>query len=179
MLSVVTGDGIDAVRAMVPEGSTVALTGPSGAGKSTLVNALLGEDRQATGAVRERDGRGRHVTVRRELITLPGAGVLIDTPGLRSIGVRGGVEDAFPDVAAFAGQCRFRDCAHESEPGCAVRAAIESGELDPERLRASRTLGQEAEYAAAREEELLRRALEGRPRTVDTADRGEHRRRRR
>ena len=102
--------------------------GPSGAGKSTLINALLGEDRLATAAVRDEDARGRHTTTTRDLVAIPSGGVVIDTPGLRSLGLGTdrdvGMATAFADIAELAEGCRFRDCRHESEPGCAVRAAV-------------------------------------------------------
>ncbi|MDH3198592.1 MAG: ribosome small subunit-dependent GTPase A, partial [Candidatus Krumholzibacteria bacterium] len=109
---------------------TAVLIGPSGAGKSTLINALLGEERQATREVRVGDGRGRHTTVARELIKIAGCGVIIDTPGLRALGLTGaeeGISTAFSDIEQLAGECRFRDCGHNDEPGCAVRSAVESG----------------------------------------------------
>ena len=178
-ISSVTGDGLDALRDMTGPSVTVAVVGASGAGKSTLINALLGTERQQTGEVRAHDGRGRHVTVRRELIPLPGGGLLVDTPGLRVVGVRGGVEEAFSDVAALAAACRFPDCSHTAEPGCAVLAAIERGELDPARLDAARHLEREADHALAQEDAALRRASERRQRSTDTAYRREQRRNRR
>src|SRR5690606_17248143 len=118
-VSVRSGDGIDAVRGLLAPGATGVLLGPSGAGKSTLVNALLGEERQATGAVRASDGRGRHTTVTRELLALPHGALLIDTPGMREVGMwDGGADDAFDDVAELAAGCRFGDCRHDREPGC-------------------------------------------------------------
>jgi ribosome biogenesis GTPase len=138
-VSVRTGHGVGVLRRLLSPGSTGVLLGPSGAGKSTLVNALLGEDRQATGDVRASDGRGRHTTVTRELLALPHGALLIDTPGMREVGMwDGGADDAFEDVAELAAGCRFGDCQHDSEPGCAVRDAI-----DPERLSAWRKLARE------------------------------------
>ena len=140
-----TGAGIDALQATLA-GRTAVLLGSSGAGKSTLTNRLLGTDRQATGEIREGDEKGRHTTTRRELIDLPGGGSLIDTPGLRSVPV---TEDAvsagaFPDVDQIALGCRFADCTHTAEPGCAVRAAVESGELAETRLASYLELADEA-----------------------------------
>jgi ribosome biogenesis GTPase len=134
------------------------LLGPSGAGKSTLVNALLGEERQATGAVRAGDGRGRHTTVTRELIALPGGALLIDTPGVREVGLWDGAGESYADIDELAASCRFADCAHETEPGCAVREAVE-----PERIEAWRKLQREQKWvedrrAAAREREARGRS---------------------
>ena len=154
-----TGDGVGIVRGLLPPGATAVLLGPSGAGKSTLVNALLGEERQATGEVRDSDRRGRHTTVTRELLGLPHGGLLIDTPGMREVGMwDGGVDDTFDDVAELAAGCRFSDCGHDSEPDCAVRDAIA-----PERLEAWRKLAREQAWvddrrAAARARERTGRA---------------------
>jgi ribosome biogenesis GTPase len=138
---------------------TAVLLGPSGAGKSTLVNALLGEDRQATGGVRVSDGRGRHTTVARELVEVPGGGLLIDTPGLRALSLTGsedGIAATFKEIDELAGACRFRDCTHQDEPGCAVRAAVESGEVPADRLASFHKLVREAHVAAARTDVHLR-----------------------
>lgn len=135
--SAITGDGVDEVRAMVPAGTTAALLGGSGVGKSTLVNRLAGEEVMATAEVRESDDKGRHTTVARELVLLPDAGVIIDTPGMRGLGLwdaEEGLEAAFPDIEELALTCRFRDCSHIDEPGCEVTAAVESGELPARRL---------------------------------------------
>lgn len=135
--STATGAGIERLRAELPSGRTGVLLGPSGAGKSSLLNALLGEQRLATGAVRQTDAKGRHTTTRRELIELPGAGCLIDTPGVRELGLwqaGEGIERAFDDVAALAATCRFRDCTHGGEPGCAVGEALANGQLDADRF---------------------------------------------
>ena len=138
---------------------TAVLVGPSGAGKSTIINALLGEQRQATREVRLSDGRGRHMTVTRELFQMPGGGVLIDTPGIRALGLTGsaeGIASAFPDIDQASRSCRFRDCTHTVEPGCAVRAAVESGELLPERLASYHKLMNEMQSAAAKTDVRLR-----------------------
>ena len=129
------GAGVDALIPYLAGPKTGVLLGSSGVGKSTLINALLGEGRVATGEVRS-DGRGRHTTSHRELLALPQGGVLIDTPGLRELQLwetDGGLEKAFADVAELVNQCRFSDCAHDTEPGCAVRAALEDGSLPQER----------------------------------------------
>ncbi|MFI0487595.1 ribosome small subunit-dependent GTPase A [Actinomadura sp. 9N215] len=155
--SAATGDGVDAVRAVLA--GTVVLIGPSGAGKSTLGNALLGAEVLATGAVREQDGKGRHTTVRRELLPLPGGGVLIDTPGLRGIGLveaSEGLERTFADIEELADRCRFGDCAHRTEPGCAVLAAVEDGTLPRRRFDSYRKLLRENEWAASRTDARLR-----------------------
>jgi ribosome biogenesis GTPase len=148
------GDGVAAVAAHLGRGRTGVLLGSSGVGKSTLVNALLGGEHQATGEIRAHDDRGRHTTTTRALFALPhGGGLLVDTPGLRlpRMGADpAGVAAAFADVEELAAGCRFSDCRHESEPGCAVRAAIAAGELDPARLRHQRKLEGEQRWAAAR-----------------------------
>jgi len=128
--------GIDHLAEELHAGRTGVLLGPSGAGKSALVNALVGRDAQATGSVRAGDQCGRHTTTARQLVCLPGGGVLIDTPGLRSLALSGGcgVAAAFPDIAGLARGCRFRDCGHGREPGCAVKRAVADGSLDPDRL---------------------------------------------
>lgn len=135
--SALHGDGLDEVRALLTHPVTAALLGPSGAGKSTLINALLGEERLAVGAVRDEDHRGRHTTTSRQLVPLPSGGSLIDMPGLRSLGTDASddaVAAAFPDIEALAAGCRFGDCTHTVEPDCAVVAAVTAGELDAGRL---------------------------------------------
>jgi ribosome biogenesis GTPase / thiamine phosphate phosphatase len=130
-------------------GRTVVLLGSSGTGKSTIANALLGESRQATQPVRQSDSRGRHTTTRRMLIELPGGGALIDTPGLRELALWAGqdsVDEVFAGIAALARQCRFRDCAHAGEPGCAISTALTTGELDPARFASYQKLRAEARY---------------------------------
>jgi ribosome biogenesis GTPase len=152
------GEGLALLCGLLEPGSTAVLLGPSGAGKSTLVNALLGEERQATAAIRA-DGRGRHTTVTRELVALPGGALLVDTPGLREVGLWDGAGAAFADIDALAEDCRFADCGHETEPGCAVRAAV-----DAERIEAWRKLAREQAWvedrrAAARERERRHREI--------------------
>ncbi len=161
-ISALLGGGLADLRAHLAPGRTVALVGSSGAGKSTLVNALLGEERMATGAVRDRDGRGRHVTTHRQLVLLPAGGLLLDTPGMRELQLldEAGLATAFEDVAALAQRCRFADCGHGAEPGCAVRRAVEAGELDPARLAHFLQLGREARASARRHDARLSRADE-------------------
>ena len=129
----------------VGSGRTIAMLGTSGVGKSTLVNALLGREVQDTGAVRTGDARGRHTTTSRQLLLLPGGGAIIDTPGIRELAMPGGddAEGEFADIAALATQCRFADCVHQGEPGCAVAAAIERGDFDARRLANFRKLARE------------------------------------
>lgn len=158
-VSAATGDGVEAFFAQLAPGRTLALLGPSGAGKSTLTNLVARTPMVATGATRERDGKGRHVTTHRQLIVVPGRGVVIDTPGLRSIGIvadDAAVATTFPEIEELAEQCRFRDCAHETEPGCAVLAAVADGELDEQRVTRWRKLGREAEFHARRADARLR-----------------------
>jgi len=155
-ISATTGYGLDVLRAVLD--GTVALLGPSGAGKSTLANALLGAEVFATTAVRAGDRKGRHTTVHRELRPLPGGGTLIDTPGLRGVGLWAaseGVERTFSDVEELAANCRFTDCAHESEPGCAVREAIAQGAVTERRLTSYRKLARENAWMAARTDKRL------------------------
>ena len=145
----------DSVRALEPwlgPGRTAVLIGSSGAGKSTLTNTLLGMERMKTGAVREHDSRGRHTTTHRALIPLPTGACLIDTPGMRELKPTGeeDVAENFSDIEALAEQCRFRDCRHGKEPGCAVRAAIEAGKLDPQRFANYLKLSDEVAGAANR-----------------------------
>jgi ribosome biogenesis GTPase / thiamine phosphate phosphatase len=162
-LSARTGLGLDAVRGYLGPGVTAALLGPSGVGKSTLVNALVADDLLATGDL-ARDGSGRHTTTRRELILVPGGGLVVDNPGMRELHLwlaDEGLEDAFEDIVELAARCRFSDCRHEGEPGCAVAEAVAAGTLDPERLASYRELERELaeleERLAHRERSRARR----------------------
>ncbi|MGY1601232.1 ribosome small subunit-dependent GTPase A [Geodermatophilus sp. SYSU D00815] len=164
-VSSVTGEGLDAVGALVGPGRTAAMVGPSGVGKSSLANALAGRAVAETREIRESDGRGRHTTTARELHLLPGGGLLVDTPGMRELALyddADGIDTAYADIAELATRCRFRDCEHRTEPGCAVAAAIDDGTLDPARLVAWRKLQREAHRqllrvdARARAEEKAR-----------------------
>ncbi len=141
------GTGLDTLIQMLAPDRTAVLLGSSGAGKSTLTNRLLGEERQATAEVRVADEKGRHTTTRRELIELPGGGCLIDTPGLRSVPVTADAlgTGAFEDIEELAAQCRFGDCTHTVEPGCAVRAAVEAGDLAADRLESYLQIAAEAD----------------------------------
>ncbi len=158
VVSAVSGEGMDALAARAQGGRTLALLGQSGVGKSTLVNAMVGAHVLAVAPV-SGSGKGRHTTVRRELVPLPGGGLLLDTPGLRGVGLAEldeGLERAFPEIEELAAQCRFGDCAHEGEPDCAVRAATETGELPLRRLESWRHLQREAAWIARRTDARLR-----------------------
>ncbi len=176
-VSAVTGRGCDALRARMRDGTTAVLIGSSGVGKSTLVNRWLGEDVMTTRETREDDDEGRHTTTHRQLLVLPGGGLVIDTPGLRELQLweagSAALDATFADVEELAADCRFGDCTHEHEPACAVLAAVESGELPGERLHSWRKLQRELLAIAMRHDVLLRkeesrkwrlRAREGRAR---------------
>ena len=153
------GAGLDALAPWLLPGASVALLGMSGVGKSTLVNALVGEERQVTNDVREWDSRGRHTTTHRELVPLPAGAILIDTPGMRVLQLwsdDGALGATFPEVDALAAQCRFGDCQHESEPGCAVRAAEAAGTLESERLASWRKLQRELRWLAGKQDQRIR-----------------------
>jgi ribosome biogenesis GTPase len=157
-VSALDGDGLDVLVAVVSGGTTVLL-GQSGAGKSTLANTLIGDDVMAVRAARDSDGKGRHTTTTRNLLALPGGGVLIDTPGLRGVGLWDagtGVGQVFSEIENLGRQCRFHDCAHEREPGCAVLAAIDSGELPERRLESYRKLIRENQRIVAKTDARLR-----------------------
>jgi ribosome biogenesis GTPase / thiamine phosphate phosphatase len=167
--SAATGAGLEALRALLPPGETGAMIGPSGAGKSSLINVLLGGDRLATGAVRVSDAKGRHTTTRRELLELPGGGCLIDTPGMRELGLwetGDGVEQTFADLAELAAACRFRDCTHGGEPGCAVAAALASGALDADRFASFDKLRREGAFHERQRDPRSAAASKGRWKTI-------------
>lgn len=149
-----TGYGLDGLQEYFSPKKTVVFLGSSGVGKSSLVNRLAGEEIMATNGIREDDSKGRHTTTHRELIMLKSGAMIIDTPGMRSLGmwdVRGGIGNAFADVEQFLGCCKFTDCRHESEPGCAIKTAIESGELSLERWESYLALKKEARYSEDKE----------------------------
>jgi ribosome biogenesis GTPase len=153
-----TGLGLDELRALIPPGTTAAMVGSSGVGKSALVNALLGRSAQHEGAVRAYDKRGRHTTTKRSLFALPGGGLLVDTPGMRELkpwqagaGGDDDVEGAFADISDLATSCKYTDCRHAAEPGCAIRAAVAAGTLDAERAASWEKLEKERGERKARQ----------------------------
>ena len=165
------GRGLDLLRGFAGPGRTLALLGPSGAGKSTIVNALVGRELLATGEVRADDARGRHTSVHRQMVVLEGGGVIIDTPGMRELqlwDVDEAIDETFHDIAALGGGCRFRDCQHDQEPGCAVKRAVETGELDAGRYASFLKLSHER---AADEKRRDERALLDAKRQVKTVER--------
>jgi ribosome biogenesis GTPase len=170
-LSSHTGANLDALAAWLRPGRTAVLLGPSGAGKSTLANRLLGGERLRTSAVRS-DGKGRHTTTHRELVRLDGGALLVDTPGMRELALwdaDAGLDGAFADVLAAAAGCRFRDCGHAGEPGCAVDAAVAAGRLDAARVASWHALRRELAYLERRHDEAARRAEHVRTRVSDRA----------
>jgi len=154
-------DGYQAVLPYIREGKTVAFIGSSGVGKSTLINRLLGYDALATKEIREGDDKGRHATTHRQLLVLPGGGIVIDTPGMRELKLdSANLSGAFGDVEELAERCRYRDCSHTSEPGCAVRKAIEEGELPEERLESYKKLQKEMGYEGLNSRQLEQKKIE-------------------
>ncbi|HUG90984.1 MAG TPA: ribosome small subunit-dependent GTPase A [Planctomycetaceae bacterium] len=169
VVSIEQPDSIQALRSRLRPGRTVALLGPSGAGKSTLINALAGDVVAVPGAVRESDHKGRHTTTGRELFQMPGGALLLDTPGLRELRVwdlAEGLQHAFPEIAELSAACRFRDCQHDVEPGCAVLAAVALGTLDADRLASFQKLRAEAAYAERRSDPRARASAVSRHKTA-------------
>lgn len=167
-----TGEGVDALAVYFPAGATVGLLGSSGVGKSTLVNRILGWDRQSTGDVREGDDRGRHTTTRRELFPTPWGGLILDTPGMRELQLwdaEDGLETTFADIEALAAGCRFADCGHREEPGCAVLRAAAAGELAAERLASYRKLGRELDHLRTKTDVFLREKEKQRVKAIHKA----------
>ncbi|HTX74295.1 MAG TPA: ribosome small subunit-dependent GTPase A [Rectinemataceae bacterium] len=169
------GRGLESLGEWLQAGKTIVLLGSSGAGKSTLLNAVAGHRLADTGDVRSGDERGRHTTTHRQLYRLPGGALVIDSPGLREIqlwGEEDSVDSVFGEIERYAAECRYRDCAHLHEPGCAVRAALESGEIDSERYESWRKLRREVAYLNYREDPSARRAEIGRWKSINKSMRG-------
>ena len=180
VVSALHARGLDALAPYLGPAATVALVGSSGAGKSTLVNRLLGREALKTSAVSAVDekNRGRHTTTARQLVVLPGGALLIDTPGMRELqqlADGAAIDAAFDDVAAIAGECRFSDCAHEGEPGCAVSAALASGRLDPDRLENYRRLAREAAFEARKEDKVASADLKRKSKRLHRAQKAMYR----
>ena len=166
------GRGLDELSPYLQLGTTVALLGSSGVGKSTLINRLVGHERQLTRDVREKDSRGRHTTTHRELVPLPGGALLVDTPGMRELqlwSAEDGVQETFDDVAVLAENCYFRDCRHETEPRCAVKAAVDDGRLAADRLDSYRKIQGELRYLATRQDALAQQTEKKQTRTIHRA----------
>jgi ribosome biogenesis GTPase / thiamine phosphate phosphatase len=172
--SAVTGEGVEGLRRHLLRGVTGVLLGSSGAGKSSLINSLMGEQRLRTAAVRPSDSRGRHTTTHRELLLMPGGGVLIDTPGMRELGLWAeteSVETVFVEITELARCCRFGDCTHGGEPGCAVEEAVRAGAVTPERWQSYLKLMREARYHEETADKLAATARKRRDRQIHRAQR--------
>jgi ribosome biogenesis GTPase len=161
LVSAIEQVGLERLHSFLKVGETVALVGSSGVGKSTIINRLLGREAMRTREVRSKDDRGRHTTTHRQLFKLPGGGLLIDNPGIRELQMWGnteGLRDSFEDIDTLADQCRFRDCLHLAEPGCAVREAVENGSLPAERLANYHALAKELRFLETKQDEGAQRA---------------------
>jgi ribosome biogenesis GTPase len=170
-ISAKAGTGLDIFEQYLRVGVTAAFLGSSGVGKSALINALLGETRQRVGGVREKDSRGRHTTTHRELLILPRGGLIIDTPGMREIQLWEGTLDAFQDIREMGTACHFRDCRHEQEPRCAVRAAVEEGNIPAARLASYQKLQRELAHTASRQDQYTQIVQKRKTRTLARAAR--------
>jgi ribosome biogenesis GTPase len=160
-VSAMTGQGLAALAVLLKPGQTAVLVGSSGVGKSSLVNALAGADLMATAAIREADAHGRHTTTHRELVRLPSGALILDTPGMRELGLldaESGLSATFEDIEALAETCRFADCGHTNEPGCAVRESLDGGALDPGRWKSFRKLQRELAHVARQSDPVSREA---------------------
>ena len=158
-VSAFTGEGMDSIHNFLRKGKTAVLTGPSGVGKSALTNRLLKKETKETGAVREFDGRGRHTTSYKELLVLPGGALLIDTPGLRELqlwGTEDNLDNTFSEIAKYASKCRFKDCSHQTEPGCEVQEALSEGNIDSARFQNYLNMKRELRYLAERQDQRAR-----------------------
>lgn len=157
MISALTGTGLDGLTAYLTGGKTSALIGSSGVGKSTLINRLMGKDLLKVREIREDDDHGRHTTTHRELVLLPAGGLMIDTPGMRELQLwegGGGFQETFTEIEELAETCRFKDCRHDTEPGCAVKAALETGIIAPDRMESYRKLQKELRYLERKQDQL-------------------------
>ncbi len=176
--SALSGENLEELRAQLEPGKTFYFLGKSGVGKSSLLNALFGREVMRTAEIREADGRGRHTTTRRELFRLPGGALLVDSPGLREAALwaaEASIDEAFPEIGGLAGGCRFRDCSHTGEPGCAVQAALVDGSLDPRRYGSYLEFQREARYHRLRAEENAQRLERSRWKKISKLARDLHR----